>query len=153
MQYTATSYVNGPSGVIQIASIGTSLKMWGVMSDAPKGSLIAMNVTQFFTDNDLVHGNRQFKWSGLDVADLERNAILGDSGALIAGNGVSNRHVYGIFIGSATADPSVVYYHRAGDIKLALQKAGFKFHRFWGSSLDPQISGNLQLRNVMVHVD
>lgn len=133
MQYTATSYVNGPSGVIQIASIGTSLKMWGVMSDAPKGPLIAMNVTQFFTDNDPVHGNRQFKWSGLDVADLERNAIQGDSGALIAGNGVSNRHVYGIFIGSAIADPSVVYYHRAGDIKLALQNAGFKFHHFWGT--------------------
>lgn len=136
MYYGASSSVNGPSGIIQVGSQGTNLKWWGVQSDAPAGNLELKDVMAVIIDFDQpgFHGNRAFKYSAVSTGIFERNLIGGDSGGLVAGNGTSNRHVYGITVGFDLSNQRRGIYFAAGDVKLALQSAGFPFAYFWGTA-------------------
>jgi hypothetical protein len=134
LQYGITNFVNGPSGVIQEGVPGsTSLKWWGSRSDAPKGTLEMKNVIAIIADFDQLHGTRSFKYNALDTGTFERDVLPGDSGGLVAGNGVSNRHVYGIIEARDLANFRRGIFVSAGNVKLALQRAGFSFDHYWGT--------------------
>jgi len=138
LQYGITNFVNGPSGVIQEGVAGsTELKWWGARSDAPKGTLEFKNVIAIIVDEEdpppAGHGNRSFNYSGLNTGMFERNVERGDSGGLVAGNGVSNRHVYGIIQARDTTNFRRGIFIPAGNVKLALQRAGFDFDHYWGT--------------------
>lgn len=136
MYYGPSSSVNGPSGIIQVGAAGTDLKWWGVNSNAPKGDLEMKDVIATIIDFDLpgFHGNRAFKYTAVSTGIFERNLQGGDSGGLVAGNGVTNRHVFGIAVGFDLANQRRGIYFAAGDVKLALQRAGFPFSHFWGTA-------------------
>jgi hypothetical protein len=136
MYYGTTSSVNGPSGIIQVGAHGTALKWWGVQSGAPAGTLDIKDAIGVIIDQDMpgFHGNRSFKYTAVSVGNFERSIIGGDSGGLVAGNGVGNRHVYGITVAFDIFNPTRGIYFAAGDIKLALQRANFPFAYFWGTA-------------------
>lgn len=94
----------------------------------------AVSVMTTVTDADPILGNRKFKYSALNTAKLERGAIFGDSGALVAGNGVDQRHVYGIAEAINSLDQSIVYFFASNDVKTAFANAGFSFSYFWGTA-------------------
>lgn len=129
MYYGRTSSVNGPSGIVQLPSNGTVIKWWGAYSDAPKGPVFATNVVTVVQDP-----SGSYKYSAMDFADLERGAIPGDSGSLVAGDGVSNRHVFGIAICRDQTFFDIVCFHTATDVQAALQNAGLPFDHFWGTA-------------------
>jgi hypothetical protein len=132
MYYGPTSSVNGPSGIVQTAGMGTSLKWWGAYSDAPKGSVTATGV--FASIQDPLTG-QYFAYSPVDVVKLERGAIQGDSGCLVAGNGVTNRHVMGLGFARSGGDFSLGIYFRSSDVQAAIQSAtGGQFRHFWGTA-------------------
>lgn len=80
------------------------------------------------------HGNRAFKYTAVSTGKFERSLQGGDSGGLVAGNGVTNRHVFGIIVAFDLADTTRGIFFAAGDVKLALQRAGFPFDHFWGTA-------------------
>jgi len=131
MYYGPTSSVNGPSGIVQTAGMGTSLKWWGAYSDAPKGSVTATGV--FASIQDPLTG-QYFAYSPVDVVKLERGAIQGDSGCLVAGNGVTNRHVMGLGFARSGGDFSLGIYFRSSDVQAAIQSATGQFRHFWGTA-------------------
>ncbi|MGH7963087.1 MAG: hypothetical protein ACRERD_14865, partial [Candidatus Binatia bacterium] len=94
MQFGGNDFVHGPSGVIRIptfSSCGSDcLKLWGVMSHAPKGRLQETEATITITARDNI---RKFREGPLDRVRLERGAIGGDSGGLVAWNGSGSRQV------------------------------------------------------------
>lgn len=48
----------------------------------------------------------------------------------MAGNGVSNRHVYGVTVAAAG---NTGYFVPAGDIQTAFLNIGFPFDHYWGT--------------------
>ena len=104
MQYKRSSYVHGPSGLIRIAHPGTSIKMWGAFSDAPKGTV------QYIDSLAIIEDHKGFLYclKPIDIASIEK-IQSGDSGALVAWNGSSTRHVAGLTIGQLQL-PRRVYY-------------------------------------------
>jgi hypothetical protein len=91
------------------------------------------NVIAIIADFDQLHGTRSFKYNALDTGTFERDVLPGDSGGLVAGNGVSNRHVYGIIEARDLANFRRGIFVSAGNVKLALQRAGFSFDHYWGT--------------------
>lgn len=130
MYYAATQSVNGPSGIIETVRQGKECKWWGVMSDAPKGSVVATNMVMYYQDLNL----QQFLFSALDQCNLERAAIGGDSGALVAGNGVSSRNVFGVGVAGDLNNLAPVFYFAASDVQFTLQNAGVPFDHYWGTA-------------------
>lgn len=105
----------------------------GAYSDAPVGWVKATNMEAVIQDP-----SGSYKYSAMDVADLERNAQFGDSGGLVAGNGASNRHVMGIAIGVVIdqfgTPTNRVIFHTSSDVQFALQNAGVPLDHFWGTA-------------------
>jgi hypothetical protein len=126
MQYGRTSYVHGPSGLIRIAQPGTSIKMWGAFSDAPKGTVQFLDGTVIVDDAGIL-----YCFTPIDVASIER-IQGGDSGALVAWNGSSTRHVTGLAIGQQLFPYRGVYYIGADYLVNALFNAGLGFNHYWG---------------------
>lgn len=122
----------GPSGIVQTASMNTEIKWWGIFSDAPKGRVIATCMEAEIFDG--LNG-QHLKFNCMDFADLERGAAHGDSGGLVAGNGVNNRHVFGIAVARNEQVFDIVAFHRATDVEFALRNAGLPFDHFWGTAL------------------
>lgn len=131
LYYGPNSSVNGPSGIVQTAGMGTSLKWWGAYSDAPKGSVTATGV--FASILDPLTG-QYFAYNPVDVVKLERGTIDGDSGCLVAGNGVINRHVMGLGFARSGGDYSLGIYFRSSNVQAAIQNTTGQFHHFWGTT-------------------
>lgn len=134
MQFGGNDFVHGPSGVIRIptfSSCGSGcLKLWGVMSHAPKGNLYTTEGTFTAIGTDSI---RRFREGPLDQVRLERPAIRGDSGGLVAWNGSDNRQVAGLFIAASTGDERIATYIRADYIKTAFRDAGRSFDHYFGN--------------------
>lgn len=130
LQYTSSSFVNGPSGIIVNPSFNSSAKVWGAVSDAPKGTIKSLSTRTFpFSTSE---GTKDFTLRYLCDAKYERATQAGDSGALVTGNGSSNRHVYGVHIAGNTG-LRLGYFVLAGDIVTAFNSSGFSFQHFWGT--------------------
>lgn len=129
MQYGATSYVHGPSGLIRIATPGISIKMWGTVSDAPKGTVDTLGASIVVLGDD----NYYYCYTPMDSGSIQ---LLqpGDSGALVAWNGEATRHVTGLAVSGRLFWPYRVDYIRADDIQVALQNAGMSFDHYWGTN-------------------
>jgi hypothetical protein len=88
MYYGTTSFVNGPSGIVEQIRQGKEIKWWGAFSccpHAPVGRVTATNMEAAVLD---VASRLWFKYSALDFVNLERRAQRGDSVGLVAGNGL-----------------------------------------------------------------
>lgn len=128
MQYGISSWVHGPTGVINVPGVGTELKMWGAVSDAPKGKLRYADVSIFHDD----YNGERFCFTPVDIiASITR--AEGDSGALVATDG--GRKVVGVAFSKGSTLPygSDVRYIRADFIQNAFRNAGMSFHHYWGT--------------------
>ncbi len=131
-----TTYVNGPSGIIQTVSAGTAAKMWGGVSccpHAPAGTIGPL-VTFTATAPSQAGGTRKFKFQFLCIVDLDRNVQEGDSGSLVSGSGTGNRHVFGVAMARDAARCTRVYFTLAGDIETAFDNSNFSFTHYWGTA-------------------
>jgi len=134
MYYGTTSFVNGPSGIVEQIRQGKEIKWWGAFSccpHAPVGRVTTTNVEAAVFD---FASNLWFKYSALDFVNLERRAQLGDSGGLVAGNGTGNRHIFGTIVGFDAITPTIGVYHAAMDIQAALINTTVPFDHWWGTA-------------------
>jgi len=130
------TYVNGPSGIIVSPAQGASAKLWGAFTSgghAPVGSIGPL-VTARLPYNSVGGGTRQFRIQYVCLVNYERNIELGDSGALVAGNGSGNRHVFGVHIARSPSQNNQGAFILAGDIQTAFTNSGFSFSHFWGTA-------------------
>ncbi|MGH7961797.1 MAG: hypothetical protein ACRERD_08220, partial [Candidatus Binatia bacterium] len=82
-----TDHVNGPSGIVQMVRQGKTIRWWGAFSTPHRiqGQVTATNVETAVTDG---LSGQTFKYSALDFVRLENAAAGGDSGGLVAGEGI-----------------------------------------------------------------
>ena len=127
-------YHNGPSGRVIVASRGHYHRIWGSWRAATsKGKVKRINLTRTLIGGD---GNN-YKICCVNEVDLWTD--LGDSGALVAYSGTSNRHVAGVNIGRKVENGRHVrgaYYIKANDITAALARVGRSISHFWGTKSD-----------------
>jgi hypothetical protein len=132
LQYgTGNTWVNGPSGIVVSPSFGAEAKMWGASTSgghAPKGNIGPL--LTFRASGPGAGGTRQYLMQYLCEVNLERSPAPGDSGALMAGNGVGNRHVYGLTV---AASGRRAYHVPAGDIQTAFVNLSFPIDHYWGT--------------------
>lgn len=125
MQFGGNDFVHGPTGLIRIALPGTSVKVWGAFSHAPKGDVAKVSASLFVTDPST---GQVFCYTPLDIAGIRAQG--GDSGALVAWNG--ERHVTGLTVAGSLLQTA---YIGADHIKTALRNAGMSFDHYWGTHL------------------
>ncbi len=126
MYYKHDKYENGPSGKIKEACIGKKLMVWGAQGGANKGEVTHLNQC-IVVD----YGHAYARICGVTFLDTSK-VLPGDSGALVAWRGTSNRHVVGLFFAGdpESSERSVI---PAMDLKDAFATAGKAFSHFWGT--------------------
>ncbi len=122
MQKTASTYINGPSGVIRSASVRDKHSVWGShVYDTARVS--ATGLTLFF--------HQRNHWYRICcVNQLETDNVHGDSGALVSYRGTGKRHVASLLMGG---DGVSVWYIPAAHIKAAFNNADVHVSHFWGA--------------------
>jgi hypothetical protein len=70
----------------------------------------------------------------MDEVSLERAAMDGDSGSLVAWNGSNNRQVAGLMTDQLVGNAKYIFYIRADYIKSAFYSAGRSFDHYWGTA-------------------
>lgn len=102
--------------------------MWGAVSDAPKGTVQELGASVLVNGDD----GGVYCFTPMVLASIQRVAG-GDSGALVAWNGESTRHVTGLMVAGNSSD-STISYIRADDLMTAFRNAGVEFDHYWGTN-------------------
>ena len=123
-------YINGPSGKIMAAWYGHKHRVWGAATPGTSGRVALLNTcTTIRTPGT----SNRYRVCGVNMILGAINA--GDSGALVAYAGTSNRHVAGVAIGS---NGTFTVYVPADDIMTAFANSSVggvsqAFNHFWGT--------------------
>ncbi len=125
LYYTATNAVNGPSGRINDARPGKKVYIWGAFSG--DSATVEQPDRCITVTHDTGQRTRQ---CGLTLVK-GANTVRGDSGALAARRGTSERDVVGV-LSSGVGDMRAIIPAR--DIQDAFQTAGWGFSHYWGTA-------------------
>ena len=123
-------FVHGPTGIIEVGTLGKEIKVWGAVSHAPKGTIQGISTFQLIQERT----GDWYWFFPVDWALLDDPSLGGDSGALVTENGtkdVAGVAFAGFPVGSFFG--SVIYF-RAFDIMDAYENAGLPFHHYWGTN-------------------
>jgi len=132
LQYSSSSYHNGPSGMIMTARKKHKHKIWGSVTAGTKTGKVKEIAAAVIVTGD---GTDHYKVCCLNLVDLWVNP--GDSGSAVTYAGTSNRHVAGLLMAQKHDDNGNPekggWYIRAADIKTAFENADVDFHHYWGT--------------------
>ena len=128
LQYADSGYHNGPSGKILNARRRHRHKIWGAFTPATNTSRVT--AIDICTTVRADHTTQRYQMCGLNV--IGGSVRHGDSGALVAYAGTSNRHVAGVLVAGNTLGIGAVYVP-ANDIKMAFRNVRKEFSHFWGT--------------------
>lgn len=127
LQWSATGYTNGPSGIARNPRPGDRLDTYGAYSGKLTGRVFGTGLVVVPTDITST-GNMLYRYCCLTGVSAPTKA--GDSGAIVTHRGTGSRHVAGVHVvGDGTSAWSIPSQH----IAAAFSAISKRFHHYWGT--------------------